>query len=232
MALYPKITDCIICFIIYNFLLIKLNEIQIQKIILTKYKKTLSYDTIRSVLFDIRQIIDNSIKLIYIRERLGGPPEKIKKVIINGWNFITDQKNNQICIFGCIEPDFIKAKFDIINVRNSNNLKKNLLNHVEAGTFVIADGWRAYNFFDGNESYWEHESHNHGRGNFGFGSQSTSHIKGTWSHLKNEIRSLYNIIDYPSQIMNIFQKYLRIVYEKNKYDFFKEEYSLDLNNYY
>ena len=105
----------------------------------------------------------------------------------------------------------------------------------EAGTFVIADGWRAYNFFDGNESYWEHESHNHdnhGRGNFGFGSQSTSHIKGTWSHLKNEIRSLYNIIDYPSQIMNIFQKYLRIVYEKNKYDFFKEEYSLDLNNYY
>ena len=58
---------------------------------------------------------------------------------------------------------------------------------------MITDGWRGYNFLDGNDSYWKHESHNHGGRYFGFGSHSTSHMEGTWSHLKNEIKSIYHI---------------------------------------
>ena len=66
LSLNPKIPASVICFIIYNFIIIKINAKQIQESILTKYKKTLSYDTIRKVLFNIRQVIDNAIKIIYI----------------------------------------------------------------------------------------------------------------------------------------------------------------------
>lgn len=68
------------------------------------------------------------------------------------------------------------------------------MNHAEAGTLVIPDGRKGYTFSDGNEFYFEHESHTQRGGDFGFGSHSTSHIEATWSHLENEIKSLYNII--------------------------------------
>ena len=111
-----------------------------------KYKKTLSYDTIRILLFSIRKILADAIKLLYIEERIGGPPETNEKVIIDKCNFIHNQNNNQIWVVGGIEPDTRKSRFDIINIRNSTNLKKLLLNHVEAGTLVITDGWRAIIF--------------------------------------------------------------------------------------
>ena len=62
--------------------------------ILIKYKKTLSYDTIRSLLFSIRKILADAIKLLYIEERIGGPPETNEKVIIDKCNFIHNQNNN------------------------------------------------------------------------------------------------------------------------------------------
>jgi len=40
------------------------------------------------------------------------------------------------------------TRFDIINIRNVNNLRKFLLNHIEAGTLVVNDGWRAYGILD------------------------------------------------------------------------------------
>ena len=111
-------------------------------------------------MFNIRQVIANAIKIIYINERIGGPPKANKKVIIDECNFIQDQNDDQIWVVCRIEPDSRKTRFDIINNKNANNLRIFLLNHVEAGT--VTDGWSAYGFLDGDESYWEQESHNHG----------------------------------------------------------------------
>ena len=52
-SLHPKIPASVICFIIYIFIIIKMNVKQIHESLLTKYKKTLSYDRIRKVLFNI-----------------------------------------------------------------------------------------------------------------------------------------------------------------------------------
>lgn len=69
------------------------------------------------------------------------------------------KNNNQIQIVVGIEPFTKYARFDIINIRNSTNLRKFLLNHVEIATLIITDGRKGYAFLDGNESYWEHDSH-------------------------------------------------------------------------
>ena len=111
-------------------------------------------------------MICNAIKIIYINERIGGPPETHKTVIMDEWNFIWHQNDDQIWVVGYIEPDTRNTRFDIINNRNANNLRIFLLNHV-SGTLVITDGWWAYGFLDGNESYWEQESHNKGGEIFG-----------------------------------------------------------------
>ena len=35
----------------------------------------------------------------------------------------------------------------------------------------------------------------------------------------------------PSQNLEIFKNYLKLVYDKNKFEFFNEEYLIDFNNY-
>ena len=201
-SLNQKIPANVICYIIYNFIVLKLNGQQ--KNIQIKYKKNIdSYISVLDILNKIRNSIADGLKQMYREGRIGGPPEVNKIVAIDESLFIHDN-NTPIWGIGAIEADSRKMRFDVINRRTSENIKTFLLNHVEAGTIIISDGWPGYAFLGGEESFLEHETHSHIAGDFGFGLSSTSHMEDTWAHLKNEITAIYNCI--PS---NHFILYLR-----------------------
>ena len=76
--------------------------------------------------------------------------------------------------------------------RNFVNLKKFVQNHIIPWTNFTHDGWQGYNFLDGDDSVWTQETHNHGHGDFGYCSHSTSYIEGYWSEFKKTINNIYD----------------------------------------
>ena len=63
--------------------------------------------------------------------------------------------------WGAIESRSKKLRIDIINIRNEENIPIFITKHIEHGTYIVTDGWPAYNFLDGYKSVWTHEIHNH-----------------------------------------------------------------------
>ena len=134
--------------------------------------------TILDILNKIRHSFTDELKQMYRESRIGGPPELNKMVAIKECLFI-HENNTPIWVIGGMETDSRKMRFDVINRRISENIKIFLLNQVEARTKIISDGCQGYAFLDGEESVWEHETHTHGVGDFGYGPCSTSHMEHT-----------------------------------------------------
>ena len=153
------------------------------------------------------------MKQIYRESRIGGDPDKNKNVAIDECLFI-HVNNNHIWVIGAIETDSRKLRLDIIPERNSNNIKTFILNHIEAGTKIITDGWQGYSFLDAYDSVWEHETHTHGAGDFGFGICSTSHMEHTWAQLKNIIKSIYNVIPNKNFVLYLRESEFRLKISK------------------
>ena len=63
-------------------------------------------------------------------------------------------------------------------IRNTENLKSFIFNHIKENNNIITDGWPAYNFLDDNAINYKHEVYIHGhQGNFGFGEHSNSYVE-------------------------------------------------------
>ena len=77
--------------------------------------------------------------------------------------------------------------------RSEATLKKFIMKYIEEGNTIITDGWAGYNFLNNNPSY-NHITHIHGGGDFGFGIQSTSHIESLWAIIKAKIKATYKVI--------------------------------------
>ena len=113
-------------------------------------------------------------------------------------------------------------------------------------------GGSGYRFLDNPNSFvWDHEIHNHGAGDFGYGERSTSHIEHTWNNIKQEIKLIYGSIPHKNFIyffrevefslnistknskekLNIFRKILEYVYNLNEFDFYNEEEIKSFDNY-
>ena len=84
---------------------------------------------------------------------------------------------NQIWFVGAYESDTFNIRLDVINEQNAINLKKFTLNHIEPGTSITHDGWSWYSFLNDDDSVWDHEIHNHGHGDFGYGLHSTNIVQ-------------------------------------------------------
>ena len=68
-------------YIIYNFIVLKLNSQQIIKNTEIKYKKNLvSYATILNILNKIRHTIEDGLKQMFRKSHIGIPPE-LKKIV-------------------------------------------------------------------------------------------------------------------------------------------------------
>ena len=84
----------------------------------------------------------------------------------------------QTWVVGIIDNKNKAKRFDVINERNSDNLKLFVTNHVLPSTHITHDNWLAYNYLNDINLGYTHESHSLGRGDFGQGVYSTSHIEG------------------------------------------------------
>lgn len=161
-ALNPKYPASVICWIIYQFFILKLNAIQISESVKNKFKKQSCLKTIYDILFKIRKIIADYLKYIYRAKQIGGPPEKKITVALDESLFVHDDNNQQIWIVGAKETLSNKFRLNIINTRNAANLKIFVENHIEPGTKIVTDGWAGYSFLDDSENLvYEHEIHNH-----------------------------------------------------------------------
>lgn len=83
-------------------------------------------------------------------------------------------------------------------------MKKIINAHIETGNIITSDGWAAYSWLDLPFSGYVHSVHNHGKGDFDNGLDSTSHIETLWSHLKTIIRKIYYI--FPHEHFVLFFK--------------------------
>ena len=249
-SLNPKYPASVICWIIYQFFIPKTNATP--ELIKNKFKNHSSLKTIYDILFKIQKIIADYLKYIYRAKQIGGPPEK-KHYCSSWWKFVVhDTNNQQIWIVGAKETLSNKFRLDIINTRNSDNLKIFVENHIEPGTKIVTDGLAGYTFLDDSEnSVYEHEIHNHGAGDFGFGISSTSHIENLWANIKNQIKSIYNKIPNKNFIyflweaefrlilskkknedkLNYFKNCVKIVFQLHEFDFYPEEELIDFDNY-
>ena len=51
-----------------------------------------------------------------------------------------------IWLVGAVDTETKKLSLDVIKERNSTNLKILVINHIEPGTHIVHDHWRAYCF--------------------------------------------------------------------------------------
>ena len=65
---------------------------------------------------------------------------------------------------------------------------------LKRGNYIVSDGWSGYEWVEEENSGYNHIQHIHGRRDFGYGIESTTHIESIWWQLKSEIRTIYYII--------------------------------------
>lgn len=249
--LHNKIPASILHFIIKEFILMKSCGVEIQKRINKQFKYNMNYKTLLNILMNLRKVIADYLKNKYRSNRIGGDPSTEIVVAVDECLFEHEEDGSQIWIVGAIETESRKKRFDILPNRSSVNLKKFAVNHILPGTHITHDGWRGYNFWGDDELLCTEEIHDHGGGDFGTGKNSTSNIEHTWSHMKNQIKNIYNIIPKTnfiyyfreaefrlnlskktdSQKENYFKKVLKYVYEMHEYEFYSEEEIYDFDNY-
>ena len=249
--LHPKIPISIMIYIIELFITFKNNAKQIKSSIDKKYKINFNYSTLLKILNNIRFVIAEFLKDKYKESELVVHLKKNKIVAMDEKLFLHDEFGNQIWFVGACETDTCKIRIDVINERNALNLKKFTVNHIEAGTTITHDGWPGYSFLNDDDSVWEHEVHNHGHGDFGYGRHSTSHIEHTWNNIVQEIKIIYGHIPSKNYIyfiregefrlnickktdekkLNIFYKILKHIYELCEYEFSSVDDILNFDNY-
>ena len=251
LKFHKTIPASVIIDIFYYFIIVKNNSKQIEASLLKKYNHKLNYHTILSILHNIRQVLANYMKHKYRTTQIGGDPDTNKIVSIDESMILHDENNNQVWLVGAIETKSKKLRLDIINERNEENLKTFIINHIVPGTHIVTDGWPSYDFLDGYDSVWTHEIHLHAQGDWGYGEHSTSKIEVTWSRIKNQITSIYNIIPKTNYIyyireaefrfnickrnnsekLDLFKNILKSVYDLNGFDFYDESKLIDFKNY-
>ena len=76
-----------------------------------------------------------------------------------------------------IETSSKKFRIEGSLSRNADTLNKFISKFVKSGNTIISDHWAGYDYLDRQDSGYVHIKFNHGRGQFGFGLSSTSHIE-------------------------------------------------------
>ena len=250
LNLAKLIPASIIYEIIILFIIEKKNAKEIEFKLKDMYPVIPNYNTILKILTNTRKIIAEYLKYSYKLSQIGGDPETERTVAIDE-TLITHSNGNQIWLIGAIDTTNHNIRLDVLPDRNSENIKIFITNHIIPGTNITHDGWLGYNCLDDDDSVWTHETHNHGAGDFGQGTHSTSHIEGYWGFLKAVLKKLYPIFpnnnyiyyiregelrtkisDKPKQkIISILLKMFKIVYEYCQFEFSSEEDILNFENY-
>ena len=87
----------------------------------------------------------------------------------------------QIWVLGIIDNYSKDFRLNLTLDRNQETLKSFIARYVEPGNTIVTDGWQGYDFLSNTDDY-RHDRHVHGRGDFGYGLNSTSHIESIWGN--------------------------------------------------
>jgi len=162
-------------------------------IYINDYFTTINLSTIRKILKWFRQAFAYYIKDEYRFNKLGNR-NGTSNISVDESMF-THISSQKIWVVGAKNNTNGKIRIDIFKIRNTENSKTFIFNHIKENNNIITDCWPAYNFFDDDNANYNHEVHMHGpQGNFGFGEHLTSHIEGVWDILKDNIRKVYTKI--------------------------------------
>ncbi len=201
--------------ILKYWLLDELNYQKIDKKLKEKYSlKTINKRFINEFLQLCRKAIANYIKSIYILEPLA---------LVNANNHVSINENlfchssgEQVWVVGMINSETKNLRLEIVENRNATTLQKMIEKHVFNGNIIVSDAWSGYSFLNDIHSCNIHHVYNHGRGNFGRGLDSTSHIEGFWSELKSYVKKMYYSIQSYNFIYHLREaEYRRLIKNLN-----------------
>ena len=187
---FPKINikDCyeiIKCNICLNF-----NKAVAQKYLLEEKNIKVSILEIVKIYKKIREILYDYYNVVYETE-----PFAIEN---NDEFFATDESEfthlngDQIWVLNLVNTTTKDFRLVVTKNRNTETLQKFICKYIPPGNNIVTDGWNGYNFLN-NIGYTRY-MHNHSRGDFGRGRESTSYAETLWSQLKDGIKSTYKTI--------------------------------------
>lgn len=139
----------------------------------------------------IRRYIAHYYRDIYLLEKYND--EEIEKFAVDECNF-TYENGQQLWILDAIETSKKCIRIEIIHKKNPTNLEKFITNYIPRNSTVITDNWHLYSFMNRPNSHYLHIIHSHTYGDFGYGDESTIHIKSLWANLQYLINKMYNMI--------------------------------------
>jgi len=114
---------------------------------------------------------------------------ELQNIAVDESLFVKDNNGVQYWIIGLINIQTKNIRLEIVTDRTEYIIKKIILHHIGIGNNVITDGWPSYNWLS--SFNYHHIRHIHGRNDFGYGMESTSHIEQIWHQLKILIERLY-----------------------------------------
>ena len=100
--------------------------------------------------------------------------------------------NNKVV--GLVNTSTNAFRIELVDSRDASTLKTIINKHVLNGNVIVTHQWNGYNFLNANDSGYTHIVHNHSRGSFVIGIESTSRIESIWGQLKEKIKKLYHSI--------------------------------------
>ena len=96
-------------------------------------------------------------------------------------SLFTHIKGKQIWVLNIINTINKKYRISITLSRDTPHLKKFITIYVSPENNIITKGWNSYNFI--NNLGYRRLEHNHGRNNWEYGYEGTSHAENIWNVL-------------------------------------------------
>ena len=179
--------DLFACFISFNFNVREAYEY------LRNKNKIISENLIGRFFIYMREIIYKYYTIVYKTENLGIENGN-KYYSMDESLFCKALNGEQLWVIGATENDTRNFMVVVAKDRDESTMKKFCNRLIPKGNNIVTDGWASYDWIDDLNSGYRRFRHVHGRHDFGFGLQSTSHVKSIWTELKLNIKSIYKSI--------------------------------------
>lgn len=151
--------------------------------------KSLNHKHIYKTINLIRKSIAQYLKEIYQNKMC--EDNESAYIAIDESLFCHTGSNENIWLIGLINTNTKYFRIEAVKERNADILEKIIRHHIGRGNTIITDGWPSYSWLNQNNSGYRHIVHIHGRRDFGFGEQSTSHVESIWSDIKRLFSKYY-----------------------------------------
>ena len=176
---FPYTIASTILYILKLWIFESKNAAEIPSKIINDYQNLIiSKQKILEILNYMRNIIAYYLKDIYKIEDIW-EPNAMDKFAIDESLFI-NYKNTPYWVMGIINVTTRAIRLEISPIIDVETLKSIIITHINIGNVIISDNWAGYHWLNNPINGYIHHVHSHGHGDFGIGTDSTSHIEQLW----------------------------------------------------